>query len=111
MKTNRSVCPVASALDIFGDKWSLVIIRDFFAGKTAFSEFLASPEKISTNILASRLKILEENGLITSSAKSKQTGKALYTLTAKGESLYPVLDAMAEWALANLDGTKKMIAI
>ncbi len=111
MKKNRSICPVASALDIFGDKWSLLIIRDFFAGKTLYTEFLESPEKISTNILASRLKLLETEGLIAVKGKNERTGKSVYQLTDKGQSLYPVVDAIADWALENIEGTKKMVAV
>lgn len=111
MKKSRSVCPIASALDIFGDKWSLLIIRDFFAGKSSYSEFLNSPEKISTNILSSRLKLLEEQGVIALAGKSQRTGKALYTMTEKGEKLYPVLDVIADWALEHVDGTRKLVAV
>ena len=111
MKKQRSVCPIASALDIFGDKWSLVLIRDFFAGKTTYSEFTKSPEKISTNILASRLKQLEEAGIVSSNSKNEKTGKAIYELTDKGKSLYPVIDAISNWALENIEGTEKRVSV
>ncbi len=111
MKSLRSCCPISSSLDIFGDKWTLLIIRDFFAGKFLYSEFLNSPEKISTNILASRLKSLEENGLIIEGIKSSKTGKKSYKLTEKGKGLYDVIDAMANWGLQNIKGTAKRISV
>ena len=64
MKINRSNCPLASALDIVGDKWSLLVIRDLFLGKKTFTEFLKSPEKIATNILANRLETLSKKGVL-----------------------------------------------
>lgn len=111
MRARRSPCPISASLDIFGDKWTLVILRDFFAGKRLYKEFLDSPEKISTNILASRLKALEANGLIVQGKKDKGTGKASYQLSKKGKSLYGVLDAIANWGLANIKGTKKFIDV
>ncbi len=66
MKLNRSNCPLASALDIVGDKWSLLVIRDLFLGKKTFTEFLKSPEKIATNILANRLETLSKKGCLNS---------------------------------------------
>ncbi len=111
MGNHRSCCPISSSLDIFGDKWTLVIIRDFFAGKSLYSEFLDSPEKISTNILASRLKTLEKHGLIIEGKKSIKTGKKSYKLTKRGKSLYEVLDVMANWGLKNIKGTEKRISV
>ena len=64
MKKNRSSCPLTSVLDIVGDKWSLLIIRDIFLGKKTFTEFLRSSEKIATNILSNRLELLIKNGLL-----------------------------------------------
>lgn len=86
---------LSSALDIFGDKWSLVLIRDFFAGKTTYAGFTKSPEKIFTNILASRLKQLEEAEIVSSGSNNEKTGKAMYELTRQAESLYPVIDAIS----------------
>ena len=111
MKKMRSICPVSAGLEIFGDRWTLLIIRDLFAGKTTYSEFISSPEKISTNILSSRLNWLEEQGIINSQEKSERTGKAIYKLTEKGSSLYPVVDAIANWSLTYVDGTKKLITV
>jgi len=111
MKKYRSICPLASGLDIFGDKWSLLIIRDFFGGKTSYSEFLRSPEKISTNILSNRLKLLEEQGIIALDGKSARTGKSIYSLTEKGRKLFTVIDAIAEWSLEYIDGTQKILPV
>ena len=111
MKKKRSVCPIACALDILGDKWTLLIIRDFFAGKQKYSEFLQSPEKISTNILSARLKELVEAGVIVQSRKSKETGKATYALSEMGNALYPLLESVANWSLEHIKGTEKIIAV
>src|SRR5712692_4980605 len=67
----RSRCPVACSLDVLGDRWTLLVIRDLFAGKSRFGEFVASPEHIPTNILSERLKRLERAGLISSTAYSQ----------------------------------------
>lgn len=107
MKRTQSVCPIAKSLDIVGDKWSLLIIRDMFAGKTQYSEFMDSPEGISTNILATRLKHLEKVALITSRGGKRK----IYGLTGKGRALYDVLDVLANWGLKYVDGTQKLIEI
>jgi DNA-binding HxlR family transcriptional regulator len=111
MITKRSPCPVASTLDIIGDKWTLLVIRDLFAGKSYFKEFAASPEKIATNILSSRLKQLESAGLVLKSKETETTSKTAYKLTKKGQSLYQILDVIAEWGLTNIVGTRKFIDV
>lgn len=98
----RSSCPLASALDLVGDKWSLVVIRDLFVGKTRYGEFLASPERISTNILADRLEMLTACGIISREAADGRPGRPRYRLTRKGADLLPVLQALAGWALVHL---------
>ena len=98
----RSGCPLASALDLVGDKWSLVVLRDLFLGKTRYGEFLASPERISTNILADRLEMLTSCGLITREASEGRPGRPRYRLTRRGADLLPVLQALATWALEHL---------
>ncbi len=87
------------------------MIRDLFAGKTNYKEFLESPERISTNILSARLKLLVSNGLIINNQANPKTGKPIYQLTDKGRSIYPVLEVMAEWGLAQISGTKKLVLI
>jgi DNA-binding HxlR family transcriptional regulator len=101
----RSACPIANTLDVLGDKWTLLVIRDlFFLGKHRFGEFLASPEGIPTNILTDRLRRLEEHGIVTKVAYSAKPQRYEYHLTAKGTDLLPVLRAMVEWATRHLPG-------
>jgi DNA-binding HxlR family transcriptional regulator len=107
VQPRRSVCPVASALDVVGDRWTLLVIRDLFAGKHRFGEFLNSPEHIPTNILAERLKRLERAGLIASTLYSEHPPRFEYHLTSRGRDLAPVVDAMATWGLAQFPGTRR----
>jgi DNA-binding HxlR family transcriptional regulator len=103
----RSPCPVACTLDLIGDRWTLLIIRDMmFLNKQRFEEFLESPEGISTNILASRLKLLEELGLLEKQPYSNHSRRMNYQLTAEGKSLRPVLKVMAAWGLKHVAGTR-----
>lgn len=102
----RSICPVACALDIFGDKWTLLLVRDMACGKALFKEFSASPERIATNILADRLDRLVAGGLAESFVPQHGAGRGGYRLTAKGRSLLPVLSAIADWGLAHVGGTE-----
>jgi len=102
----RSICPISNTLDIVGDKWSLLVMRDIlFFGKDQYGDFLASPEGISTNILAERLKRLEESDLISRSPYQTNPTRYRYEATAKGKTLRPVLNAMIKWGLNNLSGT------
>ena len=97
-KQLRSDCPISFTLDILGDKWSLLIVRDaVFANKRAFNEFLHSDEGIARNILADRLNRLTEKGIFTKHAHPVDGRKDVYTLTAKGNQLLPILLAMASW--------------
>ena len=101
MKENkkRSDCPVSCSLDIWGDKWSLLIVRDLmFSKHCTYGDFLKSGEKIATNILASRLQTLEENGIITKSDHPDSKAKVLYRLTKKGIDLLPVMIEINLWA-------------
>lgn len=102
---HRSVCPIACTLDLLGDKWTLLVIRDLLFGKAQFKEFMASPEGIATNILADRLARLTENQLIERFAPTEASARDSYRLTAKGRSLAPVIDSVAAWGLANISGT------
>lgn len=96
----RSPCPLACSLDLFGDRWSLLILRDMMVGgKQRYKEFLASPEGISTNILAARLKVLAQNGFIERHADPNDKKSAVYLLTERGISLLPVVVAILEWAV------------
>ncbi|RZJ90554.1 MULTISPECIES: helix-turn-helix domain-containing protein [Pedobacter] len=95
----RSDCPISSSLDIWGDKWSLLIIRDLmFAKQCTYGDFLKSDEKIATNILASRLLMLETNGLISKQDHPESKAKVLYKLTQKGVDLLPVMIEINIWA-------------
>lgn len=95
----RSECPVSCSLDIFGDKWSLLIIRDLmFSNKCTYNDFLKAGEGIATNILATRLKGLEENGLIEKLAHPDSKAKNLYKLSDKGIDLLPIIMEIYIWA-------------
>jgi DNA-binding HxlR family transcriptional regulator len=106
----RSDCPVSCSLDVWGDKWSLLIIRDLMNAKQCtYGDFLKSPEGIATNILASRLLALEENGVIEKLSHPDSKAKVLYKLTAKGIDLLPIMTEIAIWSekYYDIDKTKK----
>lgn len=99
MSKKRSDCPISNSLEIFGDKWSLLIIRDLiFYQKSTYGDFLKSDEKIATNILASRLLALEENGIIEKREHPDSKAKILYRLTNKGIDLLPIIFEIHLWA-------------
>lgn len=102
----RSPCPIANTLDIVGDKWTLLIIRDMRHGRRTYSELADSPEGIPTNILADRLKRLEDAGLIARAAYQERPVRYAYTLSAKGKDLNDVLDAYVRWGKKHIPGTK-----
>jgi len=98
----RSDCPIGFALDIFGDRWSLLIIRDMmFYARNSYGEFLRSGEGIATNILADRLSALERTGIIKCSPDPENKSRRLYSLTRKGIGLVPVLVEIIKWSAAN----------
>lgn len=95
----RSHCPINYALESFGDKWTLLIIRDLmFNAKESYSDFLTSGEKISTNILADRLKRLEEMGIVNKGVKESSQSKVVYSLTRKGRDLLPIMLEITRWS-------------
>jgi DNA-binding HxlR family transcriptional regulator len=97
-KCRQSGCPVAFSLDIFGDKWTLLVIRDLaLLGKRHYGEFLDSPEGIATNILADRLNKLEQEKIISKTHDPANQTKYIYSLTEKGLGLLPILLEMAIW--------------
>ena len=102
----RSPCPVAYSLDIFGDRWTLLVIRDLFYGRTRFREFAASPEGIPTNILADRLERLLARGVIEQMPAEDGTKRLAYRLTKKGKALGPILKAMRDWGLTSDKSTR-----
>jgi DNA-binding HxlR family transcriptional regulator len=102
----RSNCPLNVALEFFGDKWSLLILRDMLVlGKSRYGEFLNSPEGISTNILASRLKKLEGCGLLEKLADPQDRKTSVYLPTELGVSLLPVIVEILRWGAQNLPNT------
>ena len=94
----RSHCPINYTLEHFGDKWSLLIIRDLmFKGKRHYNEFLEAGEKVSTSVLGDRLKKLEEAGIITRGEDAVKKSRIRYSLTQKGIDLLPILIEMIVW--------------
>lgn len=99
----RSDCPISSSLDIFGDKWSLLIVRDLMLHTTrTYGDFTKSGEKIATNILANRLQVLEDNGIIVKLPYPDNKVKGLYKLSQKGVDLIPALIEIALWGEKHL---------
>jgi DNA-binding HxlR family transcriptional regulator len=105
----RSPCPVACSLDILGDRWTLLVVRDLFLGRGRFRDFTASPEGIPTNILSERLERLLQHGIVEQIPAADGTKWSAYRLTKKGNALGPVLAAMRDWGLAWEKGTKVMV--
>ena len=102
--STRSTCPVACALDLIGDHWSLLVIRDLmFLGRREYKDMLNAEEGISSNILSDRLKRLEENGLIDSIPHPQSGRRKLYYLLPKGKDLIYVLTDLARWSEKHLD--------
>ena len=98
-KTQWSGCPVRYAAGIFGDKWSFVLLRDLLLhGKRYYSEFLSSEEGIATNVLASRLAKLEENGMVTRQVDEQKRSKICYLPTRKARALLPAFLGMMVWS-------------
>ena len=94
----RSGCPISFALDVFGDRWTLLVLRDLLLrGKARYKEFLASDEGIASNILSERLKRLEATGIVTRETDPEDRRQVIYRPTEKGCSLTPVLLEIAAW--------------
>ena len=107
VKTNnlkiRSKCPLSCSLDIFGDKWSLLILRDMiFEKKNTFKDFISSEEKIASNILSSRLKKLERFGLISKNSNIQNRKARIYKLTDSGLELIPTILEITIWGKNNI---------
>lgn len=103
---NRSACPISATLDVIGDKWSLLVIRDLlFLDKKQFGELLASSEGISTNILAQRLGSLEARGIVKKEPYQDNPVRYNYTLTRRGRELRPVLMELIGWGNKHIKGT------
>lgn len=102
----RSACPIACALDLLGDRWTLLVVRDLFLGRRYFEEFLASPEGIATNILSDRLKLLMGHELVEKVADEADRRRFIYKLTPRGKSLWKVLRPLTRWSLEHIPGTR-----
>ena len=103
----RSACPIACTLDIIGDRWSALVIRDLFLGKRRFKAFIESAEGITPNILTERLRRLENAGLIVRHRYSERPPRDEYLLTSSGAELGPVVLALVDWGLAHIPGTQR----
>jgi DNA-binding HxlR family transcriptional regulator len=107
----RSSCPIANSLDLIGDRWSLVIIRDLmFSSKSRYSELLAGAEGITTNILADRLKRLAAAGIVSKRAYQQRPRRYAYSLTDKGKDLFGVLSALIHWGGKHVKGSHRLSA-
>lgn len=104
----RSDCAVACTLDLIGDKWSLLVVRDLLSGGATYGELQRSFEGIPTNILADRLKKLEESGIIAKSAYQERPVRYSYELTEKGRALGDVLLALVRWGKKHIPGTQAL---
>lgn len=94
----RSDCPISTTLDVVGDKWTLLILRDMvFAGKSTYGQFLQSAEKVATNVLADRLAILESQGIVTKAVAADKKSKFTYRFTEKGIDTVPIIVALILW--------------
>jgi DNA-binding HxlR family transcriptional regulator len=109
MKTSkpfaRSACAIANSLDILGDKWSLLVVRDLLHGKRTYGELALSPERIPTNILADRLERLVSAGIVIRTPYQVRPVRHTYTLTPKGSALGEVLLAFVRWGKQHIPGT------
>ncbi|NRB41183.1 MAG: helix-turn-helix transcriptional regulator [Pseudomonadales bacterium] len=101
----RSVCPVSCALDILGDKWTLIVIRDMLLGAKTYGQLQRNPESIPTNILAARLKKLEAADLIAKQLYQTNPKRYEYHLTEKGKDLTPMMLELVRWGLKHVPGT------
>jgi DNA-binding HxlR family transcriptional regulator len=101
----RSPCPIASTLDILGDKWSLILVRDLLTGKQRYNQFCDSPEGVPTNLLAARLRKLEAEGIILKEPYQTRPVRYAYMLTPAGRALLPLLQEMSRWANSYIEDT------
>lgn len=100
----RSLCPVSRTLDVLGDRWSLLVVRDLMRGKKRFAEFLESKEGITPTTLTERLKRLVRAGIIEGQRYSEHPPRVEYVLTPKGEDLRPIIRAMVAWGVEHAGG-------
>ena len=105
-KLHQSDCPIARALDVVGDRWTLLLIRDMSRGVRTYQGLLTAKEGIPTNILAARLKRLVKTGLVEKRAYQEKPPRFEYALTARGRGLLPALEALEDWGAAELGGLR-----
>lgn len=105
LKALRSPCPVSAVLDILGDKWTLIIVRDLLLGKKTYGELQNSPEGIPSNILADRLKKLQLVGIVAKQLYQEKPKRYQYKLTEKGQELLPMIIELVRWGLKHVPGT------
>ena len=105
----RSNCAIACTLDLVGDKWTLLVVRDLLHGKSTFKELADSPEGIPTNLLADRLKRLQDAGVVTSSKYQDRPPRYSYSLSEKGTALGEVLLAYGRWGRKHIPGTRSLV--
>jgi len=103
--TRRSACPAACALDIAGDRWTLLIVRDLLRGRDTYGALASAGEGIPTNVLADRLRRMQESGLIKAAPYQDRPVRYRYELTAKGRDLATVLAALARWGQRHVRNT------
>lgn len=110
-KDVRSGCPISLSLEIFGDRWTLLVLRDvIFSGARHFRELLAGPERISSNILADRLALLVEHGLLTRTGDPSHRQKVVYSLTERAIQLVPVFVQLGAWGTQHLPVGEEYVA-
>lgn len=102
---------MACGLDLFGDRWTLLVVRDLVLGAERFKEFAAAPEKVPTNVLAERLQRLLRHDIVVQVAATDGSKHPAYRLTPKGQALLPILTAIRDWALVWEPGTATKRAI
>jgi len=102
----RSSCPISLTLDLVGDRWTLLVVRDLVRGKTRFDEFLQSPEGIATNILSSRLRRLQELGFVEAKPDEADGRRIHYQLTPEGACLRELITDFALWGLKHCPDAK-----
>jgi len=107
-RSDRSKCPIANALDVVGDRWTLLVVRDLlFFGKVRYKDLAASAEGIPTNLLADRLRRLEAAGIVKKKAYQRRPVRYEYRLTPRGADLLPLLREMVTWANLHIEGTAR----
>jgi DNA-binding HxlR family transcriptional regulator len=102
----RSTCPVAGTLDLVGDRWTLLVVRDLLRGKRRYGDLASSSERIPTNILADRLRRLEQGALVERVQYSERPPRYEYRLTPRGKALGPAIRSLAAWGLEYVPGTR-----